>query len=283
MILQPPANGLPLLFGVLNITPDSFSDGGRWLEPQAAIAHGLQLARDGADLIDIGPEPSSWHRPGVHPVDPAEQIRRSIPVIHALAVRGLRVSIDTRSSEVAQAALDAGAVAINDISAGEHDPAMLALAARAGCPIVLMHRRDEPPGSTPVYTCVESEVLAYLLARREAARSAGIADACLWLDPGLGFGKTAAHNAGLLAALPRFCHEHPRWLIGASRKRFTAALAGAPDAPPDQRLPGSLAAALWAAHHGAAALRVHDVAPTLAALRLWSAVERGVHEPTHRS
>ena len=252
------------VFGILNVTPDSFSDGGRYLDHSAACQRGLEMLEQGADVIDVGPEASSFHRPGVAAIDASEQIGRCQPIIAELAKAGT-VSIDTRVARVAEAAIDAGATIINDITAGTHDPDMLALAAERGVDLVLMHRQDEPPGSTPVYDDVVTEVCAYLTHRLKAAAAAGVSRDRIWLDPGLGFGKTVEHNLALLHAMHRIVALGGRVLIGASRKRFVGAISGQPEAA--LRVGGSVAVALYAAQRGAAAVRVHDVAITVEAIR----------------
>ncbi|HEV7622542.1 MAG TPA: dihydropteroate synthase [Amnibacterium sp.] len=251
----------PVLFGVVNTTPDSFSDGGRYLDAGAAIAHGRALAADGADLVDIGGEST---RPGAEPVTEAEELRRTIPVVAALAADGVRVSIDTRSARVAAEALAAGAVVVNDVSGGTADPRMLTTVAGSVADVVLMHSRGAA-ASPPRYTDVIGEVRAELGARVAAARAAGIPDDRLVLDPGIGFAKGAAENWALLAHLDALRIDGIRLLVGVSRKRFLAALApeGAPAEARD--LPTAVLSALLA-EQGVWGLRVHDVAGTRAAL-----------------
>lgn len=251
--------GVPRIWGILNVTPDSFSDGGRWLEPQAAVEHGLRLVQEGADVLDVGGEST---RPGAAPVDAAEERRRVVPVLAALVAAGVKVplSVDTRKAEVARAALDAGATLVNDVSAGTHDAALLPLVAARGAGLVLMHMRGEPGTMqrAPTYDDVTAEVLASLAERRAAACAAGVPAARIWVDPGLGFGKTLEHNLALLRALERFTALGPV-LVGASRKSFLGALTGR---LPSERLLGSLACVARAAQAGVAAVRVHDVAAT---------------------
>jgi dihydropteroate synthase len=242
--------------GVLNVTPDSFSDGGRWIDPERAVARGLEMVAEGADVVDVGGEST---RPGAEPVDEAEERRRVLPVVAALAP-SVRVSVDTRKAEVAEAAVAAGATLVNDVSAS-----LWPVAAGTGVGWVAMHMRGEPRTMQHDmhYDDVVAEVRAFLLARVELARSAGVEE--IWIDPGIGFGKTAAHNLSLLRRLGDLVAGGHPVLVGASRKAFLGALLGG--APVDDRLEGSLAVAVWAASAGAAMVRVHDVAPTVQALR----------------
>jgi dihydropteroate synthase len=251
--------GAPEIWGILNVTPDSFSDGGRWLEPKAAVEQGLRLVQEGADVLDVGGEST---RPGAAEVDAAEERRRVVPVIAALAAAGVKapLSIDTRKAEVARAALDAGASIVNDVSAGTHDARLLPLVAERRAGLVLMHMQGEPGTMqrAPAYRDVVTEVAEWLAGRRSAALAAGVAPGRLWLDPGIGFGKTLEHNLALLQALERLVTLGPV-LLGASRKSFLGALTGR---LPAERVVGSLACAARAAQAGAAAVRVHDVGPT---------------------
>lgn len=259
------------VFGVVNVTPDSFSDGGEYFDPDHAVEHGLSLVAAGAEVLDVGGEATSFHRPQIKPIAVQEQVQRVVPVIARLRGRtSCPISIDTRSAIVARAAIEAGAEIINDVSAGLDDPDMLPLAAQAGTELILMHRRMEPPGSTPHYENIVAEVGAFLQERVRAAREAGIPQDRLWIDPGLGFGKTVEHNVALLRAVSEFRRFGVRVLIGASRKRFIAQLGG--EAEPRHRLGGSVAAALWAVKQGADGVRVHDVSATVAALRVWQAL-----------
>jgi len=248
---------VPLVMGVLNVTPDSFSDGGRFADPGRAVTHGLALAAEGADVIDVGGEST---RPGAGPVDEAEERRRVLPVVEALAPH-VRVSIDTTKASVAAAALAAGATLVNDVSASLYE-----VAASAGAGWVAMHRRGDPRTMqvAPAYDDVVSEVRDFLEARAGAARAAGVAE--VWIDPGIGFGKLAEHNLRLLRGLPTLVATGFPVLVGTSRKSFLGALAGG--APPDDRLAGSLATAVFALVSGAAMVRVHDVAATVQAARL---------------
>ena len=258
--------------GIVNVTPDSFSDGGRYLESGAAIARCRQLLAEGADVIDLGAEST---RPGSQPVAPDEQIRRLMPVLEALAPdfaarTDVALSVDTASAAVAQEALARGAHVINDISA-LRDAAMAPLIARTGAGVVLMHMRGTPQDMQldPHYDDVVDEVRGFLEARRAAARDAGIADEAIALDPGIGFGKTAGHSLSLLAGTRTLVVLGRPVLVGASRKSFLARIAGtAPTSAPEQRVEASLAAAAIAAFEGARILRVHDVAQTVRVARV---------------
>jgi dihydropteroate synthase len=264
----------PRIMGVVNVTPDSFSDGGRFLDRDRAIAQAEALAEAGADLLDLGGEST---RPGAQPVPPAEERARVVPVIAALRARGLSlpISIDTRNAEVARAALDAGADLLNDVSALRHDPAYAALAAARGAPLCLMHAKGDPATmqDAPHYDDVLVEVAAFLAGRVAAAEAAGIPRERLLVDPGLGFGKTVAHNLALVRGLAILHDLGCPILFGASRKRFIGTIAGIEI--PDQRGPGSIAVALEALRQGAQVLRVHDVAQTRQAVALWEAIVRG--------
>lgn len=256
--------------GILNVTPDSFSDGGRDADLAAAVARARAMAAQ-ADILDIGGEST---RPGAEPVPVAEEIARTVPVIAAIRAAGIAtpISIDTRNAATARAALAAGADMVNDVSALTHDPAMAALVAEAGVPVCLMHAQGDPRTmqDDPRYGDVVAEVLAALAARRDAALAAGIAADRIVLDPGIGFGKTVAHNLALMRALGRFRDLGHPVLLGASRKRFIGAITGV-ERPAD-RLAGSLAAALFGAQQGVHILRVHDVPETRQALALWQAL-----------
>jgi dihydropteroate synthase len=254
--------------GVLNVTPDSFSDGGRWFDHGAAVSHGLEMVARGADIIDVGGEST---RPGAEAVDEAEEIRRILPVVAALAPH-VRVSVDTRKAPVAQAAIEAGATMINDVSASLSSVAAAAAAA-GGVAWVAMHMRGEPATMqvAPAYHDVVAEVVEFLAARAGAAAAAGVEE--IWVDPGIGFGKTMAHNLLLLRHLDHIAALGYPVLVGASRKSFLGRLAlgrdsAGPPAPVEERAAGSLAAAVWAVTHGAAMVRVHDVAAAAHAVRL---------------
>ncbi len=252
--------------GVLNVTPDSFSDGGAHRDPVAA---GLLMASDGADIVDVGGEST---RPGAGMVDPAEEQRRVLPVIAALAGRGVYVSVDTRNASTMRAALQAGARMVNDVSALTHDPASLETVAKSSCEVVLMHMRGTPRtmAGCAVYEDVVEEVFGELAARVERAVTGGVARSRITIDPGLGFAKTPEQSVRVLRALPRFADMGLPILVGASRKRFVGVLSGEPEAT--RRAPGSIAAALFACQSGAAVLRVHDIAETKQALRVWQAL-----------
>jgi dihydropteroate synthase len=251
-----------LVMGIVNVTPDSFSDGGRFLDPAAAIDHGRQLLRDGADLLDVGAEST---RPGAAPVPPAEQLDRLRPVLEALAPLA-PVSVDTASAQVAEAALGLGAEVVNDVTA-LRDPGMAPLVAGSGAGLVMMHMRGTPETmqDDPRYDDVARVVSAWLEVRLGAARRAGIDPERVVLDPGIGFGKTARHNFELLARLEELGTLGRPLLVGVSRKRF---LGAALDLPVDQRLEGGLAATAVAVLHGARVVRTHDVAATLRAVRI---------------
>lgn len=246
--------------GIVNVTPDSFSDGGQFTDPRAAVAHARRLVDEGADVIDVGGESS---RPGAEPVPADVEAGRVLPVIEALA-GVVRVSIDTAKADVAHRAVDAGATLVNDITASLHE-----VAAERGVGWVAMHMRGEPRTmqDRPHYDDVAAEVTAHLVARAEAARGAGVTE--VWIDPGIGFGKTAAHNWALLAAVPHLAATGWPVVVGTSRKSFLGSLFAADDgtpAPPHDRLEGSVATAVRAALDGATMVRVHDVAATVAAL-----------------
>lgn len=254
-----------LVMGVLNVTPDSFSDGGRYLDPDAAIARGRELLAEGADLLDLGAEST---RPGAAAVPAAEQVRRLEPVVKALVAEpGAVLSVDTRSAEVAERALEWGAHVVNDVSA-LGDPGMAAVVAPSGAGLVLMHMRGTPATmqSDLRYDDVVAEVTAYLRRRLAAAEAAGIAAERVALDPGIGFGKSAEQSLRLLARTDDLAALGRPLLVGASRKSFLARLLG--DAPADRRLEASLAAAALAAFLGARILRVHDVAATARVLKV---------------
>ncbi|MCO8146235.1 dihydropteroate synthase [Rhodovulum tesquicola] len=261
----------PRIMGILNVTPDSFSDGGRFADPQAALAHGRALAA-GADILDIGGEST---RPGSAAVPEADEIARTAPVIAALRAAGVAtpISIDTRKATVARAALAAGADMLNDVAALGFDPALAGVVAGAGVPVCLMHAQGDPATmqDDPRYDDVLLDVYDFLAARIAAAEEAGIPRARIVVDPGIGFGKTVAHNLALIRGLSLFHGLGCPILLGASRKRFIGALGGAERA--DRRGPGSLAVALAGIAQGVQILRVHDVAETRQAMRLDGALK----------
>ena len=257
------------VMGIVNVTPDSFSDGGAHASTDAAVAHGLALAAQGADILDVGGEST---RPGAAPVPLEEELRRVVPVIERLAREtALPVSVDTRKPEVMRAAVQAGAGRINDVGALRGDGA-LETAAALGVPVVLMHMLGEPGSmqDDPRYDDVVAEVHRFLAERIFAAELAGIARKNIVVDPGFGFGKTTGHNVLLLAGLERFAELGVPLLAGLSRKRSIGELTGR--AVPGERVAGSVAAHLLAAQRGAAIVRVHDVAATVDALKVWEAV-----------
>ena len=257
-----------LVMGVVNVTPDSFSDGGEWFETDAAIAHGLDLLAEGADLLDVGGEST---RPGADRPSLEEELRRVIPVVEALTAEGAVVSIDTMRAEVARQSVSAGATIVNDVSGGAGDPEMVPWVARERLPFIAMHWRGHSIDmqSRAVYDDVVAEVIQELADRRDVLLEAGVDEELLVLDPGLGFAKTAEHNWALLAALPML-HElgHPV-LVGASRKAFLGRVGLAPDAeprPPAQRDVETAATSVMAAMAGVWCVRVHDVGSTVRSL-----------------
>jgi len=268
----------PLIMGVVNVTPDSFADGGRFFEPAAAVAQALRLHAEGADIVDVGGEST---RPGARPIPDEEEIRRVTPVIEALAKRAILVSIDTRKAAVMAAAVAAGARMINDISALQHDPKSLAVAGASGLPVVLMHSQGEPATMQvqPTYDIAPLDVFDQLAERVETWTAAGLERSRLLIDPGIGFGKTVDHNLEILSRLGLYLGLGLPILLGVSRKSFIGRLAGS--APPEERLPGSLAAAVHGLAAGAAVLRVHDVAATQQAVAIWQAMACLPRLPPH--
>lgn len=268
------------VMGVLNVTDDSFSDGGRYLDPDKAVAHGLALAADGADIVDVGGEST---RPGATRVDARVEASRVVPVVKELSSQGITVSIDTMHADVARAALCSGARIVNDVSGGRADPAMAPLLAEAKVPWVLMHWRSvsaQRPHAAPDYRDVVAEVRAELLASVDAAVSAGVDPAQLMIDPGLGFAKTGQHNWALLHALPQLVATGIPVLLGASRKRFLGTLLAGPDGsprPPDGRETATAVISALAALHGAWGVRVHDVRATVDALKVVAAWNDETH------
>jgi dihydropteroate synthase len=257
----------PLVMGVVNVTPDSFSDGGRYLDHAAAVAHGRAVVAEGADWVDVGGEST---RPRADPVPVDEELRRVVPVVEALAADGIAVSIDTRKADVARAAVAAGARMINDVSASLGE-----VAAEQGVAFVAMHMLGDPTTmqDDPTYDDVVVHVRDYLVAKAEAAQAAGATD--VWIDPGIGFGKTLDHNLDLLANLDVLVATGFPVLVGTSRKQMLGRLAARADTgaaggerpvpPPTDRLEGSVATAVWSWRSGAAMVRVHDVAATVLA------------------
>lgn len=257
--------------GVVNVTPDSFSDGGRFLEPAAALVQARALVAQGAAILDIGGEST---RPGAEPVGEGEEIARVVPLIEAIRGVGAVISVDTMKPAVARAAVAAGAAIWNDVTALTWSDDSLAVAADLGCEVMLMHMLGDPRTmqAEPRYDDVVGEVLAYLQGRAEAAMAAGVRRSAIWIDPGIGFGKTLAHNLDLLANLDRFVATGFRVVLGVSRKSFIKAIDPGAVAATD-RLGGSLAAALAGAAAGVHAVRVHDVRETAQALAVWERIE----------
>ena len=257
-----------LLMGVLNVTPDSFSDGGEFFATEAAVKHGLAMAESGADIIDVGGEST---RPGATPVSPNDEMERVLPVIEQLAQAiSIPISIDTSKAAVARAAIDRGATIINDITAGRGDPEMFALAAEKQVALILMHMQGTPETMqlAPSYDDVVSEVAEFFRQRYAAAVRSGIDPICIAFDPGIGFGKTVAHNLELLANLPRLRVENRPLVVGVSRKSFLGKIS---DAPAD-RASATVALTAVLRERGAHVLRVHDVAPNINALRTTEAL-----------
>jgi dihydropteroate synthase len=270
-ILASPRTRRAVVMGILNVTPDSFSDGGRFFDPSEALARAERMAAEGADVIDIGAEST---RPGSARVTADEQRRRLAEVLPQVCRLGVLVSVDTTLASVARWALDAGAAIINDVSAGREDAGMLPLAAQRKCGLVLMHMLGEPRTmqQAPHYDDVVTEVRDFLAQRLAAAEAAGVDRRRCIVDPGIGFGKTLEHNVALLGATPTLCELGVPVLIGASRKRFIGTITGV--AEPADRLAGSLAVACATYLAGATWFRVHDVAPTRQAMDVLYEVER---------
>lgn len=265
-------NDLPFVMGVLNVTPDSFSDGGDFVDQAAAVERGLEMLRNGADVVDVGGEST---RPGADPVPQDEEMRRVIPVIRALRERSAaRISVDTFKPAVARAAVEAGADIWNDVRALQ-EPGALETAAELGVPVILMHMSGSPKTmqDKPQYEDVVGEVCDFLTERADLAMAAGVSADSIWLDPGIGFGKTLDHNLALMRDLDQVIRLGYPVLFGASRKRFIAAIDDGADEM--ERLGGSLAAAMRAAQAGAAMVRVHDVRMTMQALKVQAAIKRG--------
>jgi dihydropteroate synthase len=257
----------PKLMGVVNVTPDSFSDGGMYLDAEAAVAHGRELAEQGAEILDVGGEST---RPGAEEVGVEEEMGRVEPVVAGLA-GGATVSIDTSKLAVAEAALDAGAAIVNDVTALRHDPGIGGLCAERGAGLVLMHMQGDPRTmqANPVYDDVVDEVKAFLAERLEVAVDAGVDEERIWLDPGIGFGKTLDHNLELLRRLGELRELGRPLVVGTSRKSFLGKIDGS---PVGERVGGTIASSVLAAANGADVLRVHDVAETAQAVRMASAI-----------
>lgn len=257
----------PAIMGVVNVTPDSFSDGGLYLDADAAVAHGEELVREGAEILDVGGEST---RPGAEEVSAAEEVGRVEPVVEGL-VGTATVSIDTSKAAVAEAALDAGASIVNDVTALRHDPEVGALCAERGAGLVLMHMQGTPRTmqENPTYDDVVDDVRAFLAERVEAAVAAGVAEERIWLDPGIGFGKDLSHNLELLRRLGELRELGRPLVVGTSRKSFIGKVDGS---PVDDRLGGTIASSVYAAAEGADVLRVHDVAEAAQAVKVASAI-----------
>ncbi|MFE7129594.1 dihydropteroate synthase [Streptomyces sp. NPDC057638] len=268
-----PEWGRCAVMGVVNVTPDSFSDGGRWFDTTAAVKRGLDLVADGADLVDVGGEST---RPGASRVDEDEELRRVVPVVRGLAAEGVTVSVDTMRARVAEQAVEAGAVLVNDVSGGLADPAMIGVVATAGVPFVVMHWRgfSESMNSRAVYGDVVTEVIDELRARLDAVVDGGVDPECVVLDPGLGFAKEARHDLALVAHIRDFDALGRPLLVAASRKRFLGHVLAKDGTPPRARERDAATAAISAiaAHEGAWAVRVHEVRATADAVRVARAV-----------
>ncbi len=259
--------------GVVNVTPDSFSDGGRFLAADDALSQALTLVREGAAIVDIGGEST---RPGSDPVPAHRELARILPVIEALAGSvGVPISVDTMKAGVARQALEAGATIINDVSALRYDEGMVEVVAEVGCPVCLMHMKGQPKTmqDDPCYDDVVDEVMGFLEGRMAFALARGVREDQLLLDPGIGFGKTVAHNLALLAGLGRFAALGRPVVLGASRKRFLGAILGA---EPGERVTGTVATTVIGLLSGAHIFRVHDVKPNFEAMRVALAVREGV-------
>jgi dihydropteroate synthase len=263
--------GRPLVMGILNVTPDSFSDGGRFLEPARAIAHAAEMTEQGADILDIGAE-STRPYGGATPVSAEDELARLKPVLPAVAKLRVPLSIDTIKASVAAWALDQGAAIVNDVWGLQHDPGMAELVAKRGVPVIAMHNRDSADASIDIV----ADVIAFFARTLEIAERAGITRDNIVLDPGIGFGKTPEQSIVCLAHLAEFKRFGLPLLVGASRKRFINSVT---PAPPDQRIGGSIASHLIAVAGGAAIVRVHDVAETVQALRVATAIAAAHKKP----
>jgi len=260
----------PLVMGIVNVTPDSFSDGGDAFSFDDALARGLMLSAQGADIIDVGGEST---RPGAKPVSIDEEISRTQAVVARLTASDIKVSIDTRHSGVMRAAIDAGASIVNDVTALEGDKRALEVVAKSDVSVVLMHMQGDPGTmqKNPVYKDAAKEVFEYLKKRVEICENAGIARERIAVDPGIGFGKNLEHNLQILKTLNMYQSLGLALLLGVSRKSFIGTISG--EATAKDRLPGSLAAGIWGVNNGVNILRVHDVAETVQALKVFSAIE----------
>jgi dihydropteroate synthase len=260
---------LPAIMGVVNVTPDSFSDGGQYFDAERAVEHSLQLVAEGAAILDIGGEST---RPGAEPVTVDEELRRVVPVIERISAQtDVAISIDTSKAAVAREALAAGASLVNDISGLTGDPEMLGVVVKSDCRVCVMHMRGTPRTMqvNPQYDDVVGEVMAYLAERRDALEAAGVVRERILLDPGIGFGKTFQHNLDLLRRIGEFHELGCQLLVGHSRKRFLGEILGDPAA---DRTAATLGVSLWLASQGVRVIRVHDVRPTVEALKAYGAV-----------
>jgi dihydropteroate synthase len=262
-----------LVLGIVNVTPNSFSDGGRFLDRSRAIEHALALREEGADLVDVGGEST---RPGAEAVSVAEELGRVMPVVEALVAEGVAVSVDTMKPEVMRAAIDAGCAVVNDVNAFRA-PGAIEAVARGKVGVIAMHMQGTPATmqQAPHYDDVVAEVASYLHERAQALEAGGVASGQIVLDPGFGFGKTLEHNLALFRALPALSALGYPILAGVSRKRMIGEITGR---PLEERAAGSVAAALLAVQNGARLVRVHDVKPTVDAIRVWRAIENSENE-----
>lgn len=262
----------PHIMGVVNVTPDSFSDGGHFINPDKAIEHGLRLVHEGATILDIGGEST---RPGAQTVDSNEEIRRIVPVIAGLRGKAKWISVDTRNSKTMEAALKAGANAINDISALSHDLYSTDVVAEAKVPLFFMHMKGTPQTmqKNPIYNNVIEDIFNFLKDRISFFATRRIDEKMLIADPGIGFGKILEHNLAIIRNISKFHDLGVPIMLGASRKSFIAGISA--DEPAQDRLPGSLSTALWALSQGVQVFRVHDVKETIQALRVWTAIKSG--------
>ena len=270
-----PFAGGPHIMGVVNVTPDSFSDGGEFLNPDKAIEHGLQLIEDGATILDIGGESS---RPGAEVVEEAEEIRRIVPVIEGLAGKAPWISVDTRNAKTMEAALKVGATALNDISALTYDSRSITVASEAQVPVFLMHMQGNPQEmqKKPSYNNVVEDIFQYLQERISICETHRIDADLLICDPGIGFGKTVEHNLLILRDIKRFHDLEVPILLGTSRKSFIGKVSN--DEPADDRIPGSLASALWGLQNGVQIYRVHDVKETAQAFKIFQAIGSAISD-----